>query len=85
MQGSAKRKIENFDSVDDDDYGGKVKLKCGGDCSMDGKSNLPIKPDSSSPDFLRHVQAALKRHRPLGTIYSLFSSIFHLLGLGFLI
>ncbi|KAK2388206.1 serine/threonine-protein kinase MPS1 [Trifolium repens] len=33
---------------------------------MDGKSNLPIKPDSSSPDFLRHVQAALKRHRPLG-------------------
>ncbi|WJX32583.1 dual-specificity kinase [Trifolium repens] len=34
---------------------------------MDGKSNLPIKPDSSSPDFLRHVQAALKRHRPLDT------------------
>ncbi|KEH34846.1 Serine/Threonine kinase family protein [Medicago truncatula] len=35
---------------------------------MDGKSNLPIKSDSSSPpDFLRHVQAALKRHRPLGT------------------
>ncbi|CAJ2644249.1 unnamed protein product [Trifolium pratense] len=34
---------------------------------MDGKSNLPIKPDSSSPDFLRHVQAALKRHRPLAS------------------
>nr|KYP36585.1 Serine/threonine-protein kinase mph1 [Cajanus cajan] len=33
---------------------------------MDGKPN----PDSSSPDFLRHVQAALKRHRPLGTMHS---------------
>ncbi|KAL2339832.1 hypothetical protein Fmac_007772 [Flemingia macrophylla] len=33
---------------------------------MDGKPN----PDSSSPDFLRHVQAALKRHRPLGTMQS---------------
>jgi hypothetical protein len=84
-KGARKEKL-NFDfDDDDDDDGGKVKLKCGGDCSMDGKSNLPIKPDSSSPDFLRHVQAALKRHRPLGTIYSLFSSIFHLLGLGFLI
>lgn len=48
-----------------------MKLKCGGDCSMDGKSNLPIKSDSSSPpDFLRHVQAALKRHRPLGIPFS---------------
>ncbi|XP_027190029.1 serine/threonine-protein kinase MPS1 isoform X1 [Cicer arietinum] len=37
---------------------------------MDGKSNLPIKPDPSSPDFLRHVQAALKRHRPLGSTQS---------------
>ncbi|BAT78589.1 hypothetical protein VIGAN_02128700 [Vigna angularis var. angularis] len=33
---------------------------------MDGKPN----PDSSSPDFLRHVQAALKRHRPLGSMQS---------------
>ncbi|KAK7351140.1 hypothetical protein VNO77_10364 [Canavalia gladiata] len=33
---------------------------------MDGKPNS----DSSSPDFLRHVQAALKRHRPLGTMQS---------------
>ncbi|XP_027367580.1 probable serine/threonine-protein kinase mps1 isoform X2 [Abrus precatorius] len=33
---------------------------------MDGKPN----PDSSSPNFLRHVQAALKRHRPLGTMQS---------------
>ncbi|TKY74309.1 serine/threonine-protein kinase mps1 [Spatholobus suberectus] len=33
---------------------------------MDGKPN----PDSSSPDFLRHVQAAVKRHRPLGTMQS---------------
>lgn len=32
---------------------------------MDGKPN----PDSSSPDFLRHVQAALKRHRPLGSYH----------------
>ncbi|XP_057444021.1 serine/threonine-protein kinase MPS1 isoform X2 [Lotus japonicus] len=38
---------------------------------MDGKANLPTKPDSSSsPEFLRHVQAALKRHRPLGTMQS---------------
>ncbi|XP_061357983.1 serine/threonine-protein kinase MPS1-like [Gastrolobium bilobum] len=38
---------------------------------MDGKANLPINPpDSSPPDFLRHVQAALKRHRPLGTMQS---------------
>ncbi|CAI8597441.1 unnamed protein product [Vicia faba] len=33
---------------------------------MDGKSNLPIKPDSSSPNFVRNFQAALKRHRPIG-------------------
>ncbi|XP_058754212.1 serine/threonine-protein kinase MPS1-like isoform X1 [Vicia villosa] len=34
---------------------------------MDGKSNLPIKPDSSSPSFVRNFQAALKRHRPIAT------------------
>ncbi|RZC18307.1 serine/threonine-protein kinase pak-2-like isoform X1 [Glycine soja] len=33
---------------------------------MDGKPN----PDSSSTDLLRDVQAALKRHRPLGTMQS---------------
>ncbi|ESW09364.1 hypothetical protein PHAVU_009G121600 [Phaseolus vulgaris] len=33
---------------------------------MDGKPN----PDSSSADFLRHVQAALKRHRPIGSMQS---------------
>ncbi|KAK7311575.1 hypothetical protein RJT34_09810 [Clitoria ternatea] len=32
---------------------------------MDGKPN-----SDSSPNFLRHVQAALKRHRPLGTMPS---------------